>query len=794
MPAIAEESLIGEGDGFRSCFMARTARRMRFAHPTTGRRHRMGSEPPLVPMRLVKHPKGGEVQAERGGLRRLGVVLAVAAAGVLSVGANAAFAQGTLEICKSSANGMSGRTFEFSIAGSATPVSVKGGRCTGPMTVPHGDIAITELATSPATEVDSVVVRPSQRFKSLNGNTAVVTVPAGSTAANETRITFVNVPAGGPTGDLKICKLSETPAYWGRQFSFSVNGGPAISTEANPAFDDPSTWSCREAGSFAQGTNVTVRELIPAGSEIAWIDSDPADCLQDFDTNAGTADLLIGSGACVVLFDNEPIPPTGTGFLEVCKDAGFDNNDSEVLGVPFDFTIDEPDASSQDITVLGGQCSAPIPVAAGVVRVTEHANAGYSLVGVYTIPEDRLLASNLINRTADVEVPTSDNPNDESQVHFVNVRDRAQLKICKALGPGSSAFDGREFTFNVVDEDGFQRDPLNPRVTASSAGTQCVIVGAFPTGHTVSVSEANPAPYSSASCDGSSPGLIPGTNRPGTITMQPGINTITCTNQAIGKLEICKFVTDRIEFDRTFYFRIDGGPRLAVRAGRCSEPQYVTPGNHTVVEDLSMEYDFELDTSHSSGGIAVTPSSAEVSRNTLARSVTVNVPYAGEDGDEVRVDYYNRIKRGQVKVCKHITPGSADSLGTKEFDFNVYFNGRGPIVLSDVRPGECRLVLDNTGSPNSQPILQLNGNPTRIGVEEIGATDALTPAGTWHVSNLALQGGRGGLSHSCSSTPGADDPQRVCRRFTDTGRSVHAAWNLGPNTNTIHFTNTSNDP
>ena len=81
-------------------------------------------------------------------------------------------------------------------------------------------------------------------------------------------------------------------------------------------------------------------------------------------------------------------------------------------------------------------------VAAGLVRVTEHANPGFTLVDVYTIPEDRLLDENLINRTADVEVPTSDNPNDETQVHFVNERDRAQLKICKALGPGSSVFAG----------------------------------------------------------------------------------------------------------------------------------------------------------------------------------------------------------------------------------------------------------------------------------------------------------------------------------------------------------------
>jgi hypothetical protein len=702
----------------------------------------------------------------------MAIAVAVAVAGVLSVGANAAFAQGTLEICKSSLNGMSGRTFEYSIAGVATPVSVRGGRCSGPMTVPDGDIAITELPTTPATEVASVVVRPSQRFRSLNGNTAVVNVPPGSTAANETRITFINEPGGGATGDLKVCKLSETPAYWGRQFSFTVNGGPAVSTEANPAFDDPSTWVCRLLGSFTQGTVVRVQEIIPAGSEIAFIDSDPPECLQDFDTNVGYADALIGPGSCVLLFDNEPIPPSGTGFIEVCKDAGFNNSDSEVLGVPFDFTISEPDASEQDITVLGGQCSAPIPVAAGVVRVTEHANPGYSLVGVYTIPEDRLLDANLINRTADVEVPTSDNPNDESQVHFVNIRDRAQLKICKALGPGSSVFIGMEFIFNVVDLDGFQRDPLNPRVIAG-ASTQCVIVGIFPIGHSISVTEANPPPHSTVTC----------TPNGGTITMAAGINTVTCTNQALGKIQVCKFSRDELTgalADRLFHFRIDGVRRASVRPNRCSEPILVIPGNHTVAEEA--DPDFELDSGAPGNGISVTPSEAELSRNLLARSVTISVQWAGADGDEVRVDFWNRIRRGQIKVCKVVAPGSLDSLGDKEFQFTVSSNNTRPVVntvggfpapfvLNGVRNGECRIVPDgSTGQPRNVPILLSNGTPTRITVTE---TDTANDG--WIVSSITLQGGRGYFTTNCVNG--------TC------GPPGSGSWWLGPNTNTITFTN-----
>jgi len=65
---------------------------------------------------------------------------------------------------------------------------------------------------------------------------------------------------GGNFGDLKICKLTETPAYLGRQFSFQVNGGPIVSTEANDAFAEPQDLTCRLLGSFQVGsTNPALR-------------------------------------------------------------------------------------------------------------------------------------------------------------------------------------------------------------------------------------------------------------------------------------------------------------------------------------------------------------------------------------------------------------------------------------------------------------------------------------------------------------------------------------------------------
>ncbi len=740
-------------------------------------------------------------------LLRLAVALTAVAA-VAAVWSGAALAaDGTLEVCKSSLNGMAGKSFEFSISGGNT-ITVRGGRCSGPMLVPAGAVTITELSTrdGAAAEVAAVQVRPSSRLISSNlvARQVVVNVVAGSTAATETRVTYVNQPAGGTKGDLKICKLTETPAFYGRQFSFTVNGGPAISTEANPAFDDPAHWSCRLAGSFPVGSKLRVQELVPAGAEVAWIDSDPAACLNDFDTNEGWADVTIGAGACVVLFDNEAPAPEGTGWIEICKDRAYLGHydlDWDVQG-EFDFEVLDAAGDLYELTVLAGQCSAPIQIAAGNASVTELARAGYTLVDVYTIPEDRLLDENLINQTAQVEIPVSDSPNDETQVHFVNKTQRAQLKLCKALGPGSSALVGKPFEFDVSPSPNGDMKTLELlrywRIIAGTS-TQCIIIGEYPLGTEVSIDELinNPGwegynPYIKVSGEG-------------TVVIKPGINTVTVTNTAQGKLEICKFVTDRITYTKQFTFNVSGGVgTVKVNAGRCSPPILVTPGTYTVTE--ASENDYELDTSHSTGGIAVTPSTAELSRNTLARSVTVAVPYAGPYGDEVRVDFYNRIRRGQIKVCKHITPGSTDSLAQKKFFFEVRTNLNASVFrVGPLGPEECALVLGDSGGPGNFPVLTLGGTPTVVAVVETdieppagiqGPDNTRSPAptlGEYYISDLSLQGGRGGYEEDCSSGLAYSPTGQHCILLGGTPAPAHVRWNLGPNTNTIHFTNTAGD-
>ena len=263
--------------------------------------------------------------------------------------------------------------------------------------------------------------------------------------------------------------------------------------------------------------------------------------------------------------------------------------------------------------------------------------------------------------------------------------------------------------------------------------------------------------------------------------------------------------------DRQFRFTVSGGVgTVIVRANRCSPPILVTPGTYTVTEvadsatGTSMQ-DFELDTSHPSGGIAVTPSTAEVSRNVLARSVTVAVPWAGPAGDEVRVDFYNRIRRAQIKVCKHITPGSADSLGGKRFLFEVRTSHpafAGPFTVGPLAPEECALVTIG-GSVANIPILTPSGQRTLAGALEtdidppagLQPPDNIPPAalGEYYVSDLSLQGGRGTLASAC--LPVNYSPTgKHCLAFASPVGAVHGFWTLGPNTNTIHFTNSAGDP
>jgi len=742
------------------------------------------------------------------GVRRAAVLLVLVGAGVLIVGAQAASAQ-VVEICKASTNGMSGRDFNYTVApsgGSAFSVGpIKGGRCSGPITVSGATAVITEAQSNPATDVKYVTVRPSSRKTSEDLANRKVTVQTGASTASETLVTFTNQPAGGNYGQLKVCKLTETPAYLGKQFSFQVNGGPIVSTEANDAFADPQDLTCRLMGSFQVGSVVTLHELVPAGSEIQWIDTDPGENLVDFNTASGDAIIQIAAGMTVAYFDNEPTPPAGNGWLEVCKND-LDGWWDPAADGTYTFTVTDGAGATHTLSVLAGQCSEPIQVAAGVNEIVEGAKTNIDMTDVEAFPWDRLLTVNLLNRTATVEVPVSDSPNDETQVHFRNEARRGQLKVCKALGPGSSDLIGKSFYFNIRSDSGLYDGIW---ITAA-AQTQCRIVSFFPIGSTVNVTESCDLPVFNLLDGGGCLDYVDVTGE-GDITIQPGVNTKTITNTATGLLEVCKAKVQwrasnglRAELDKqpTFTFRIDGGAPFAVQAGKCSPPKKVSVGNHSVTESAAPDY--ELDPYAPGSGITAFPADREVNKTLATRTITVSVPWA-KYGGETLVTYYNRIKLGRVKVCKTITPGSVDALSGKTFDYNVYV-GQSPVDfnarVAGLLPGECAFASDpETGLPVDYPVLQPNGNQTPVGVLEQNAAQPPNQV-PFYVSGIAVAGNRPSPMTPITQCLAAGySPTGVhCAFFqapipVDGGTpNVHVEWLLGQNVNVVTFTNTAGDP
>ena len=387
-------------------------------------------------------------------------------------------------------------------------------------------------------------------------------------------------------------------------------------------------------------------------------------------------------------------------------------------------------------------------------------------------------------------MPASDSSNDETQLHFFNKTQRGQLKVCKALGPGSADLIGQKFYFDIY---GDNMQPLGVWITAQ-AQTQCVIVGNFPIGSTVDVEETCGEVPTFQPDDGSSCNEFIDTTGGGEITIAPGINTKTITNTAKGLLEICKHTVRGINTQPTFTFRIDGAGMLKVRAGTCSLPQRVSVGTHTVSEIADQNY--ELDPgfpilNETGGGIIVSPADREVSRSLANRTVTVNVPY-GPNG-ETLVTFYNRVKLGQVKVCKTITPGSADALGGKPFNYFVIYRET-VYPVGPIYPGECQFAADSHGNPINFPVIDSSGNQTVIGVHELDISELMPPPpGSFYVTGLSVTGTRGIVHTNCVTA--SYSPTGVhCLKFNLIGDPVQISFNLGPSVNVVTFLNSAGDP
>jgi hypothetical protein len=612
---------------------------------------------------------------------------------------------GTIEICKSSLNGMAGKAFQFSLNGAA-PITVVGGGCSPSIVTPAGPATVTE-APNAGTEVAAVKARNTVS-KDLSTGTVTVNVKAGSTPANEELVTFINkVP---PALGLKICKAADPSSLSlvGDLFSFSENNGPAFSVGAGTV-DTP---VCGPITKYPMNTVVNVSELPTAFTHASAISvSDNRGT--NVDAAAGTATATIGSGVTVVTYTNAVNPLPQSGFVEVCKDAG----DQFVTGT-FAFTITAPGFTSSQ-TVAVGQCSSAIQVPAGEVSVAETAQFPYTTKSVKVVPTNRLVTKNVANATATVTVPVGDSST-ETQIAFTNQTLTGQIKVCKTLTANSTALAGSSFTFTVTSATGH---PQTDTVVAGAAGsTACVMhPTALPLGSAVSITETGAPNVQNVGVSVSPASQDAGSAAPtANVTVGTGVTTATFTNEAFATLELCKIAADPSTATQTFQYSVNGGAPVSVHAGQCSLPVVVPAGTATVNEVGRPNF-------HLVGVTAVGPTlDNRLTSASNANPATVLVPFGGVANETV-VTFTNAVDTGQLKICKVSTEPTLQGI-TFNFTYSYTVNGVTTNGTAALTPGSCSSLS------GSIPVVDANGLAIPVSVAEVLQPTAI-------VSNIAVANG-----------------------------------------------------
>jgi hypothetical protein len=604
-----------------------------------------------------------------------------------------------LVICKANANGASGVAFNYTIIdsiGATHAVVVTGGSCSSSITLPSGTTVIAEDLSSGQWSVQSIVVTPFANLVSSNLQTGTATV--NLTTDVTTTVTYTNqqVPR------IEVCKWSTNPQLIGTIFNFTIGATPVSAV----AGSSKAGAGCSFALPVSVGQSVTITESVPAGVKVAGIDVSPNTTLNS--ANGAVAKVTVGPGLNIVYYEDE-IPPPQTGFIEVCKDAA----DQFVSRTdPFIFTITDKNGVTTTVPIFAGQCSTAIQVAAGNVTVTETIVPPNMLAAVTAIPASALGPVNLVNGTAIVVVPVSSTTTGEVQVHFLNTTQTTQVKICKVITASSGVLSGQTFTFNVTDATG----DSTVSIIALVGGGQCKILPhTLPLGSTITVTE--PAiPYVGAD------GGPPNTALSKTITVGPGINTISFTNQAFGQFEICKTTDQGNSVSGVFTFDYAGVSvgntthgSVQVAVGHCSFPIIVPVDNYTIAEEATTGFSFSSVTATGPFG----DSRVIVGGNPLV----ISVPYfnaSGPAGGETLVTFVNKAQVATIKVCKLIDPGSTTPIGGRSFAFKIWTpNPAGNVLLTSASvappyPGPASCVL-----LGSYPVLQSDGTPTKLLVGEV---------------------------------------------------------------------------
>ena len=176
--------------------------------------------------------------------------------------------------------------------------------------MPTGTYTLQEDLSSGLWIMCRLLRRPSQRAGSPR-TTAPASVKVTVVANAETQATIVNSPS---TATIKVCKWSASPALQGAQFSFTVNGQTVTATAGKNAANA----GCSTALTTQPGTRIKIQESVPANEAVASTTFNGASVTN----TAGLVKVTAATGANIVTFENEPVGPPQTGYVEVCKDAG----------------------------------------------------------------------------------------------------------------------------------------------------------------------------------------------------------------------------------------------------------------------------------------------------------------------------------------------------------------------------------------------------------------------------------------------------------------------------------------
>ena len=239
---------------------------------------------------------------------------------------------GYIEICKSSsainpvpANGV----YSFTVTGSANPVTVPVGECSGPIPATAPAATITE-AQAPGVAVDTITAigysapptsEEENLLESFNlqaGTATVLVTPAtpGDTSL-ETIVTFTNYEA--PSAQLKLCKIAGPGVQVGTPFNFTMPPSTAtIPVEAGPLAEGG--YCTIVAGTFPVGTSATITEAVPEGDSVPAITvngvSTPSTgCTPSAGGFPCSVSAAIGPGINEVSFTNSCFSPGSEGVV-----------------------------------------------------------------------------------------------------------------------------------------------------------------------------------------------------------------------------------------------------------------------------------------------------------------------------------------------------------------------------------------------------------------------------------------------------------------------------------------------